>query len=105
MYLRDPESFVVPRLPNLEPDEFWFIVRASGYEQHLRDWVASLNDPGTEEAPNPLYNQMEWAQASAKFGFGKYFERDHPLIEAARHALGIEPEELDALWVYGASSS
>lgn len=83
--------------PNLEPDQFWFVVRASGHEQELRDWVASLNDP---ESSN--YDPMAWAVTSAKLDFAKFFERDHPLVEAAREALGIDEVELDALWAYAA---
>ena len=89
--------------PNLEPDQFWFVVRASGHEQDLRDWVTSLNDPGTSEAPNPNYDPMAWAWASAKLDKAKYFERDHPLVEAAREALGMTSEELDDLWLYAAA--
>ena len=44
-YLREPDTIAVPRLPNLEPDQFWFVVRATGHESQLRVWVASLNDP------------------------------------------------------------
>lgn len=84
--------------PNLEPDQFWFVVRASGHEQELRDWVASLNDP---ESPN--YDPMAWAVSSAKLDFAKFFERDHPLIEAARDALGISVEQLDDLWKFAAA--
>jgi hypothetical protein len=84
--------------PNLEPDQFWFVVRASGHEQELRDWVASLNDP---ESPN--HDPMAWAVASAKLDFAKFFERDHPLVEAARHALGMTAQQLDDLWKFAAS--
>ena len=101
-YLRDPETIAVPRLPHLEPDQFWFVVRASGHETELREWVTSLNDPGTEEDPNPLYDPMAWAVASAKLDFAKFFERDHPLVEAARVALGMTGAELDDLWRYAA---
>lgn len=83
--------------PNLEPDQFWFVVRASGHEQELRDWVASLNDPGS-----PNHDPMAWAVASAKLDFAKFFERDHPLVEAARQALGMSVEQLDDLWKYAA---
>lgn len=76
--------------PNLEPDQFWFIVRVSGHEQDLRDWLETL-DPVTRAA------------ASSKLEFAKYFERDHPFIEDARMALGITSEELDALWRYATS--
>lgn len=89
------------QFPNLEPDEFWFIVRVTGHEQQLREWVANLNEPGTEAVPNPYYSIFEWAQASSKIDFGKHFERDHPFVEAARMALGLEPAELDSLWAYG----
>lgn len=81
--------------PDLEPDQFWFVVRASGYEQELRDWVASLNNP---ESPN--YDPMVWAAASAKLDFAKFFERDHPLIEAACLAIRITPSQLDDLWKF-----
>lgn len=76
--------------------------QASGHEQELRDWVAALNDQGTSEAPNPNYDPMAWAEASAKLDFAKHFERDHALVEAARVALGMTAEELDALWLYAA---
>ena len=96
-YLRDPETIAVPRLPHLEPDQFWFVVRASGHEADLRGWVARLNEP---ESPN--YDPMAWAVASAKLDFAKFFERDHPLVEAAREALGMTGAELDDLWRYAA---
>ncbi|RYG28228.1 MAG: hypothetical protein EON93_18970 [Burkholderiales bacterium] len=97
-YLREPETIAVPRLPNLEPDQFWFVVRASGHEEELRAWVASLNDPAS-----PDYDPMAWAVASAKLDFAKFFERDHPLVEAAREALGMTPQELDDLWAYASA--
>lgn len=100
-YLREPETISVPRLPNLEPDQFWFVVKATGHEQELRDWVASLNDPGTVGEPNPLYDPMTWAWASSKLDKSKFFERDHPLVEAAREVLGISAQQLDDLWIYG----
>ncbi|KFL31488.1 hypothetical protein JP75_08090 [Devosia riboflavina] len=84
--------------PNLEPDQFWFVVRASGNEQELRDWVASLNDP-----EGPDYDPMAWAVASAKLDFAKFFERDHPLVEAAREALCITVDQLDDLWRFAAA--
>lgn len=80
-----------PRLPNLEPDQFWFILRAAGYEQPLLDWIEDMK----------LTAPVDWAQVSAKLQFAKFFERDHPLIEIARTSLGVSSEELDALWVYG----
>lgn len=98
-YLREPETITVPRLPHLEPDQFWFVVRASGHEQELRAWVASLNNPESEH-----YDPVEWAQVSAKLDFAKHFERDHVLVEAARVVLGLDAGELDALWIYGAGA-
>jgi hypothetical protein len=97
IYLRDPSA-----APHLEPDQFWFVVRVSGHEDDLTAWLANLNDPGSEEAPNPDFNPVEWAQVSAKLQFAKFFERDHPMVEGARIALDLAPEELDALWQYGA---
>lgn len=76
--------------PNLEPDQFWFIVRASGYEPDLKAWVASLQDA----------DPVAWAAASAKLDFAGFFERDHPFVEAAREAIGMSILELDTLWGY-----
>ena len=86
------------QFPNLEPDRFWFAVRLGGYEQQLRDWVASLNDP-----ESPDYDPLAWAVASAKLDFAKHFERDHPLVAAAADALGITELELDQLWQVAAA--
>lgn len=83
----------VAEFPNLEPDQFWFAVRLSGHEQDLLDWVASLKD-----SPDPLL----WAAASSKLEYAKFFERDHPFVEAAREAIGMTEQELDALWSYAA---
>lgn len=82
--------FPAPRLPNLEPDQFWFVVRVSGHEDDLTTWLDALR----EEDP------VAWAAASSKLQFAKFFERDHPFVEAAREALGITSEELDTLWRY-----
>lgn len=97
---RAAEAAAAARLaqfPNLEPDAFWFVVRASGYEPALLAWVAAMNDPDS-----PTYDPVAWAEASAKLQFAKYFERDHPFIEAARTAIGMTVDELDALWAFGA---
>lgn len=85
------------QFPHLEPDRFWFGLRASGYEDDLRAWVAGLNDP-----ESPDYDPVAWAAASAKLDFAKHFERYHPLVEAAREAIGMTEAELDALWQYAA---
>ena len=81
------------QFPNLEPDQIWFDVRASGYEPELLAWVAAM-----KEEPRPAH----WAAASAKLEFAKFFERDHPFVEEARQAMGMAEAELDALWAFGA---
>lgn len=91
---REAEAAAAARradFPNLEPDQFWGVLRATGYEQPLRDWIAAIEDP------------VQRAFVSAKLEFAKYFERDHPLIEEARLALGIGETELDDLWKFGAN--
>lgn len=97
MYLRNPHT-----APHLEPDQFWFVVRASGYYQELLDWVDKHKHPTINDEENPDYDPVFWAGASSKLEYAKFFERDHPLVEAAREALGISPEELDDLWRFGA---
>lgn len=74
------------------------MVRASGNDQPLLDWVAALNDP-----ESPDYSPVAWAAASAKLEYATFFERDHPLVEAARSHLGLSAEQLDDLWMYAAS--
>jgi hypothetical protein len=85
-------------LPNLHPDQFWFGLRAAGYEDDVRAWVASLND-----AESPDYDPVAWAWASSKLEFATFFERDHPLVEAFRLAVSMPEVELDALWVFAAT--
>ena len=90
---REAEAAAAARkteFPNLEPDQFWGVLRATGYEQPLLDWIAGIEDP------------VQRAFVSAKLEFAKYFERDHPLIEEAILALGITTTELDDLWKFGA---
>lgn len=94
------------QFPNLEPDQFWFIIRASGYEPDLRAWVESMRTPliavdsDGEPVENPDFNPVAWAAASAKLDFARYFKRDHPFVEAAREAIGMSILELDTLWGY-----
>ena len=111
MWTPDPSDIVTPAqkaaaaalaarrlaFPDLEPDRFWFGLRAAGYEADVRAWVDSLKDPD-----DPNYSPVDWASASAKLEFAKYFERDHPLILAAQLAIGISGSELDALWQFAA---
>lgn len=87
-YLRDPSTLPVPlRLPNLEPDQFWFALRFFGYDHALHDWIDAFKKP-----ESPTYDLAAWAALSAKVEFAKYFERDHAFVEEARIALGIPPE-------------
>ena len=87
------------QFPHLEPDQFWFGLRAAGYEADVRAWVDSLNDPQSAS-----YNPVDWAAVSAKLEFAKYFERDHPLVVAAATVIGLSEVELDALWQFAAQS-
>jgi hypothetical protein len=94
---RQADAVAAQRLvdfPNLEPDQFWFVVRVSGHAEDLTNWLAALRDT----------DPVAWAAASSKLEFAKFFERDHPFVEAAREALDIPTEQLDALWQYGAAS-
>lgn len=91
---REAEAAAAARrieFPHLEPDQFWGVLRATGYEQPLRDWIATIEDP------------VQRAFVSAKLEFAKHFERDHPLIDEARAALALSEAELDDLWKFGAS--
>lgn len=83
--------------PNLHPDQFWFGLRAAGYEDDVRAWVATLNDP-----ESPDYDPVAWAWASSKLEFATFFERDHPLVESFRAAMDMPEAELDALWKFAA---
>lgn len=92
------EEIIKQRLvdyPNLEPDQFWFVVKVSGYEPTLNNWLNEINNPESEN-----YDPIAWAAASSKLQFAKFFERDHPFVEAAREAIGMTEQELDALWSY-----
>ena len=102
IYLRDPTTIVVPRLPNLEPDRFWMALRFFGYEQSLRDWVSGLQ-PLDPESPSYAQDLAFWSAVSAKLEWAKYFERDHPMIDGARQALGITEQQLDDMWMWGLS--
>lgn len=75
------------------------MVRASGDEPDLLAWVVSMNN-----RESPSYNPVNWAAASAKLQFAKFFERDHEFVEAAREAIGMTALELDALWQFGAAN-
>jgi hypothetical protein len=97
-YLKDPATIIVPRLPNLEPDQFWFALRFFGYDQALHAWIDAFKNP-----ESPAYDLAAWAVISAKVEFAKYFERDHPFVEEARAALGLSAEQLDDMWLYGAA--
>ena len=77
--------------PNLEPDQFWGVLRATGYEQPLRDWIGAIEDP------------VQRGFVSAKLEFAKHFERDHPLVIEAALSLGVSELELDDLWKFAAS--
>lgn len=87
-----------PTLPDLLPDQFWFGLRLAGYEQDVRAWVTGMNDPESSD-----YNPVAWAAASAKLEYASFFERNHPLVEAAREHLGLTAEQLDDLWAYAAA--
>lgn len=77
-----------------------FCLRYFGYDQALRGWIDGLrpDDPLTDPDGIAL-----WAGVSAKVEFAKYFERDHPYVEAARTALGIPAGQMNDIWMFGAN--
>lgn len=85
-------------LANLKPYQFWTVMRATGHEDDLRNWVSSLNDE-----QNPNYDPVAWAYASSVIDYSLEYRRDHPLVESARQVMGVTVSELDDLWAYAAT--
>ncbi|KFL25078.1 hypothetical protein JP74_21345 [Devosia sp. 17-2-E-8] len=95
-----PQPFLAEEtLPNLEPDQFWDALRFFGYEEALLAWVASLK-PSDPESPTYVQDRAFWSAVSSKVERGKFFERNHPFIEAARQAMDIAPQQLDDMWMW-----
>ncbi len=67
--------------------------------------MASFNNPGTENDPNPEYDPVVWASISSKLEYASWFERYHPMVETFRIAVGMPVHELDDLWKYAAVGS
>lgn len=88
-----PEYF-----PFLKPYQFWTVMRATGHESDLRNWVSSLND---EQSPN--YDPVAWAYASSVIDYSLEYRREHSLVEAAREVMGVTEEQLDDLWRYAST--
>lgn len=80
-------SVVEPQLNlnNLEPYQFWAMMKISGHEQDVHDLVASLPQP-------------DRAIGEAILQYSKHYERNHALVEQIRQGLGMTNEELDILW-------
>lgn len=93
-----PETEEDTSFPNLQPDQFWFALRMSGYESDLLNWIATFNDPEHEN-----YNVHSWAFISSRLEKATFFERDNDLIKEAQLALGMSDTELDTIWSYAAS--
>ncbi|KFL25001.1 hypothetical protein JP74_21805 [Devosia sp. 17-2-E-8] len=90
------------QFPNLEPDRFWAAVKFFGFEADLLTWVAAIK-PTDPESPTYVLDLAFWSEAAAKLERAKYFERDHPMIEGARQALGITEQQLDNMWMWALS--
>lgn len=90
------------QFPNLEPDQFWAAVKFFGFEATLLAWVDSLK-PTDLESPTYEPDLAFWSMVSAKLERAKFFERDHPMIEGARQALGLTEQQLDNMWMWALS--
>ncbi|MBI4045777.1 MAG: hypothetical protein HY371_03075 [Devosia nanyangense] len=88
--------------PNLEPDRFWAAVKFFGFEAELLDWVAAIK-PTDPQSPTYVQDLAFWSEAAAKLEKAKFFERDHPMIEGARQALGLTEQQLDSMWMWALS--
>lgn len=79
---------VGPNLAPLAPWQFWAMLRISGQEQAVKDFVIALPEPAKSVASSQLEFSLE-------------FRRDHSLVENVRAILGMTTEQLDELWDQG----
>lgn len=77
-------------LPDLQPYQFWAMLEMSGYKDDLDAFVSALDG-------------QDKIVARAKLDRALSFRRDNELVEAARAAIGISADDLDALWLQAAS--
>lgn len=80
----------VPGAPDLLPYQFRAMLELSGYKDDLDAYVDGLEG-------------LEKIVARAKLDSALSFRRDNELVEAARVAIGISTEDLDALWLQAAA--
>lgn len=76
-----------PGLPNLEPYQFHAMVALTGY---TADIEAAINAD-----PDPTFKAAAWA----KYRYSTYYKRKDPFVVALGAAVGVSPEQLDALWL------
>lgn len=75
-----------PSLPDLAPYQFRAMLKLSGKQDDLYAFIEAMPEP-------------EKTVAQAKLEYSLVFKRDNDLVEAARQAMGLSPEELDDLWL------
>jgi hypothetical protein len=66
-------------------------MRATGHEAEVRAWIDTIEDPVSK------------AFVSAQLDFEAEYNRDDPIMEEARVAIGITGEQLDTLWTWALS--
>lgn len=91
---RDPEPEPPPEQPPSPPDlapwQFRAMLRLSGKEADLLDFLDGLPEPAR-------------TVAKAKLEYTLVFHRDNDLVLAAQQALNLTEQELDGLWLQAAS--
>ena len=77
-------------LPDLKPYQFRAMLKISGKEADLLTFMDGLPEPAQ-------------SISKAKLDYSLEVRRDNDLVEAARQAMGLTVEQLDALWLQAAA--
>ena len=82
--------FIAP-FPNLEPYQFHAMVLLTGYSADI--------EAAIDADPEPAFKAAAWA----KYRYSTHYKRFDPFVVALAAAVGLTPEQLDALWLDAAN--
>lgn len=100
---KEQQDAAIAIIAAFNPDEPAALAPLTPRQLRLMMLSLGLTDAHVQAQIDAIADETDRAAALIEWNWATYYERDHWLVVLLAAALGFEPVELDALWIYAAT--